>query len=310
MDRVRIFHIYDLAFFLNKKNTIFCLNNWILFTNNQLSFLKYLIDFFGLISTEITAVCFGSSRVYYWIGQIDVDSRLSSAWINWLIAGEDADSSTLPLLLEYLIKEAGEAQMKTLAVVLDETHWFCSAFRQIGFSVISKQTVWKITPPVVPCLENWREVSVDPFDEYDLFYQAQIPPLIRQLGSNWKKPRIYALKKENQVVACAKVEVIKNKVYIEPVFHPVIDNPGNALIQLASAVCAIPGMELRISIPGFQAWMTESLLNEGFQVESRQIVFVKNLAEKVYDPVPSFLFEQNALRPIGTHQYHTIEKAK
>ncbi len=311
MDRVRNFHIYDLAFFLSKKSTTFCFNNWTRFTNNQAGQARYLFDFFGLISTDVTAVCLDTARVYYWGAQIDVDSSLPSAWINWLMAGEKADNVRLPLLLEYLIQEAGEAQKKTLAVILDEGHWFSAAFRQVGFAVISKQTIWKMhLPDDLPYPDDWQEVVVQPFNEFDLFYQSQIPPLLRQLGSNWKSPRIYALKKDNQVVACAKVETDKNNVYIEPIFHPVIENPGKALIHLAASVSTVPDSELRVAVPGFQAWMTESMLNEGFQLDTRQIVFVKNLTEKAHDTVPSFLFEQNALQPIRTHQVHTIKKAK
>ena len=310
MARVRLFRIYDLAFFLDKKNKIFCLNNRIRFTNNQLSIKNCLLDFFGLISTEITALCYGSPNVYYWGGQVGIEKKFSTAWINWLVAGEKGENSNLPLLLDFLIKETGNEQMKCLAVVLDENHWFISAFRQDGFSIFSKQTVWHISSPVISGSEEWTAVSVNPFDEYDMFYQSQIPPLIRQLGSNWEKDQVYTIRKDNQVTACAKVEVLRNQVYIEPVFHPAVDNPGGLLIKLAASVCDFPDPEIRVSIPGFQAWMTDSLISEGFQIESRQIVFVKNLAVKITEAVPSFAFDQKSLQPIGTHQYNSIEKMK
>ncbi len=310
MARVRLFRPYDLTFFLDKKKEIFCLNNRIRFTNNQLSVKNCLLDFFGLISSEITAVCYGPPNIYYWGGQAGINNKFSTAWINWLIAGEKADNSNLPLLLDFLIKEAGNEQMKSLAVVLDENHWFSTAFRQNGFSIFSKQTVWHISSPAASCLEEWTIVSVNPFDEYDMFYQSQIPPLIRQLGSNWEKDQIYTLRKENQVTAFAKVEVVRNQVYIDPVFHPAVDNPGRLLIKLAASVCEFPEPDIWVCVPGFQAWMTDSLISEGFQIENRQTVFVKNLTAKVTETTPLFAFDQKSLQPIGTHQLNSIRKVK
>jgi hypothetical protein len=53
-------------------------------------------------------------------------------------------------------------------------------------------------------------------------------------------------------------------------------------------VCQSPEIEIRVAIPGFQAWLTESLLSEGFQIEMKQIIYVKNLTVKVTDEVMSF----------------------
>jgi hypothetical protein len=198
--------------------------------------------------------------------------------------------------------------MKYLAAVVDENQWFCSSFRLNGFSIYSRQCVWHLCASSIPTDEHWTSELIEPFNECDLFLQAQIPPLIRQIGNNWGNNQVYILRKNNQIILCAKIELFKKQVYIEPVFHPEAENPGNLLVQLASWVCQSPEIEIRVAIPGFQAWLTESLLSEGFQIEMKQIIYVKNLTVKVTDEVMSFAFDQKKLQPIGPHQYHAIEK--
>ena len=308
MIKVRLFRIYDLTFFLDKKSKIICLINRVRYTGCQLSLINCLLDYFGLTSLEISAVCYTSPAEYYWGGLASLERRGTTSWINWLIASEKADNLNLPLLLDFLVTAAGNEQMKYLAAVVDENQWFCSSFRLNGFSIYSRQCVWHLCASSIPTDEHWTSELIEPFNECDLFLQAQIPPLIRQIGNNWSNNQVYILRKNNQIILCAKIELFKKQVYIEPVFHPEAENPGNLLVQLASWVCQSPEIEIRVAIPGFQAWLTESLLSEGFQIEMKQIIYVKNLAVKVTDEVMSFAFDQKKLQPIGPHQYHAIEK--
>ncbi len=310
MIKVRLFRIYDLTFFLDKKSKIICLNNRIRYTGCQLSLMNCLLDYFGLTSQEISAVCYTSPAEYYWGGFASLEKREITSWINWLIASEKADNVNLPLLLDFLVKEAGNEQMKYLAAIVDENQWFCSSFRLNGFSIYSRQTVWHLAVPSIPTNEQWTSVLLEPMDECDLFLQAQIPPLIRQIGNNWDNNQVYVLRKNDQIVLCAKIVLVKNQVYIEPVFHPEAENPGNLLVQLASLVCQNAEIEIRAAIPGFQAWLTESLLSEGFQIETKQIIYVKNLTVKIADEVMAFAFDQKKLQPVGPHQYQAIEKKK
>ncbi len=311
MAQVRTFRLYDMKFFLETENKYYCLSNRTRFTNNQFSLTTCFLDSLNLLSSESIAVARGPYLTYYWGGQISFDMKKNTAWFSWLIAGKHSNNSNLLELLEFLVTKAGKAGMQSCAVVLDEGQWVTGSFRQIGFSVYSKQTVWCYKGELNSDGENWQSVSVTPFDEYDLFYESQITPLIRQLGSNWNQENIYALKKDGMIQATAKATAQSgNRVYLEPIFNPGVENPAKSMLSLAKQINHTTDQEVYVMIPGFQAWANDPFNEENFNLVCRQTVFVKNLAAKVVEEKPAIQLENGYLQPVGPANFQMNKKEK
>jgi len=300
--RVRPFRFYDARFFLDKEIKYYCLSNRIRFTTNQFSMVNCFLDALNPVAGSCLAVTFGSHLAYYWGGQAAFDNKNATGWFNWLAAGKNASNSNLLELIEFLTAQAGQEGMRQCAVVLDESHWVTGSFRQNGFGVYAKQSVWQFTGPFPSDLpEDWQSVTPTPFDEYDRFYESQITPLIRRLGSNWRQNTLYALKKDGMILATAKASASApcSRVYLEPIFHPAVDNPANLLFSLAKKLCSAGQQEINVLIPGFQAWVADSLRDEGFAPVSRQILFVKNLAVTAAEEKKLLPIEHSKLQPAG-----------
>ncbi len=319
MTRARPLRLYDLKLFLGKENKSYCLSNRIRYTICQISLFSWLKDTLNLYPNELAAVCLNERHQYHWGGQTSFDQKNAVAWFTWLLAGENASTANLSILLEYLIQEAGQAGMRRCAVTLEEGNWVTSAFRQLGFGVFARQTVWhkrqsskiesvseKTDPGII-----WQPVNITPFDEFDNFYESQITQSIRQLGSNWGKSSVFAVKKDHAILATAKVSANNSdRIYIEPIFHPGVEDPAGLIQLLADHVIKSTEKNIYVLIPGFQAWLSEAFAQKEYAPVDRQIIFVKNLAIDTAEEARKLPIEQQLLQPVGTGQYTITKKAE
>ena len=310
MTRVRSFRFYDIKFFLEKEIKSYCLCNRVRFTNNQISFVSALMDSFKLVPGESMAVSLESSINYSWCGQIRTSEKNKVAWFTWLVESSKAVNADLAALLEFLIQEAGLMGMETCAVSLNEGHWLTAAFRQVGFSIIQRQTVLRkiVSGNSVPV--DWEPAVLEPFNTVDLFYESQIPAAIKPLGRDWAGGNVFSIKQGDHIRAIAKVTDDRiNKLYIEPIFHPGEEEPAALIQSLAAQLLPAKSLEVRVLIPGFQAWLIDSFEMDGFETECKQQVFTKNLAVAVGEDALVRVAEKPVLQPVGSRQFTTIKKA-
>lgn len=309
MTRVRSFRFYDIKFFLEKEIKSYCLCNRIRFTNNQISFVSALMDSFKLVPGESMAVTMESTVNYSWCGQIRTSEKNRVAWFTWLVESSKAVNADLAVLLEFLIQEAGLLGMESCAVIIDEGHWLAAAFRQAGFSIIHRQMVLhKIVSGSNKTVE-WEPAVLEPFNAVDLFYESQIPAAIKPLGRDWAGGNVFSVKQDDHFRAIAKVTDDRmNKMYIEPIFHPGEEDPAGLIRSLAAQLLPSKELEVRVLIPGFQAWLLDAFEMDGFQTECKQQIFIKNLAIVVSDDSPVRVAENPVLQPAGSRQFTTIKK--
>lgn len=302
MTRVRSFRLYDTGFFLDKGNKFYCLSNRTRFTNNQFSLTNCFLDALNLVNPGSIAVSLSTPMSYYWGGQVSFDVKHATAWFDWLISGKNSNNSNLLELLEYFVKEAGQEGMHNCAVTLDEGNWVTSSFRQNGFGAYAKQSVWKYDGDYHDEMtEFWQLVTPVPFDEYDRFYESQITPLIRKLGSNWTQGNIYALKREGEILATAKATTDSSRktIYLEPIFHPGAESPARLLFGLANTLIGFFQCEINVLVPGFQAWVIDSYRSEGYFPVCNQIIYVKKLTAPVADEIRMLAIEKGTLQTAG-----------
>lgn len=270
--------------------------------------MNILMDSLNLVQGESTAVCVDTPAHYSWGAQIRGNERNKVAWFSWLIEGSKALSADLAMLLEFLIREAGLMGMETCAVTLDEGHWVAAAFRQVGFSIINRQLVMRKTVPASNETAKWEPVHLEPFSAVDRFYESQIPAAIKQMGCDWGGGNVFALRNGTEIRAVAKVtDDQTNKLYIEPIYHPGEENPSALISSLAAQLLPERELEVRVMIPGFQAWLTDAFEADGFTVEYKQQTFIKNLTVKMEEPVLR-VAEKQVLQLAGSRQFSLLKR--
>ncbi|NMA13095.1 MAG: hypothetical protein GX933_07945 [Chloroflexi bacterium] len=309
MTRVRSFRFYDIKFFLEKEIKSYCLCNRIRFTNNQISFVSALMDSFKLVPGESMAITMESPVNYSWCGQIRTSEKNKVAWFTWLVESSKAVNADLAVLLEFLIQEAGLMGMESCAVIIDEGHWLTAPFRQAGFSIIHRQIVLRKIVSGDKKAVDWEPAVLEPFNAVDLFYESQIPAAIKPLGRDWAGGNVFSVKQDNHFRAIAKVTDDRiNKLYIEPIFHPGEEDPAGLIHSLAAQLLQAKELEVRVLIPGFQAWLLDAFEMDGFQTECKQQIFIKNLAVAITDDFLVRVAENPVLQPAGSRQFTSIKK--
>ena len=115
------------------------------------------------------------------VGQVHQSSQISSAQIQFVLAGE-AQQDELTILLEGLCKEAGGWGAKQVIAELAPDSLIYPAIRQAGFRVFGKQRLYRFQEGIdsTSGVEgHWRIWNSNDIQAMRVLYQALVPPLIQ-----------------------------------------------------------------------------------------------------------------------------------
>ena len=115
------------------------------------------------------------------VGQVHQSSQLSSAQIQFILAG-DTPLGDLTVLLEGLCKGAGHWGAKQVIAELAPESPLYPAIRQAGFQVFGKQRLYRFQGEVNSAASfegHWRIWNSDDIPAMRVLYRALVPPLIQ-----------------------------------------------------------------------------------------------------------------------------------
>ena len=145
------------------------------------------------------------------------------------------DSPALAALLENLIKRVGERQARSLVAEVEESTYTFEALRKAGFSIYSRQRIWKTTstPEIDGQTTSWRRPkSKDEFAIHAL-YNNLVPALVQQVEPPyWDDKSGYVFYHQDELLAFVDVVTGPRGIWLQPFFHPETDQVAERLAEL------------------------------------------------------------------------------
>ncbi|KAA3646483.1 MAG: hypothetical protein DWQ07_09730 [Chloroflexi bacterium] len=218
------------------------------------------------------------------VGQVAHIRNLPFARFSFLAPESAIESTALPALLENLVQRVGERQARSLVAEVEESTYTFEALRKAGFSIYSRQRIWKITS--VPKMDRgetpWRRPKSE--DEFAIhaLYNNLVPALVQQVEPPyWDDKSGYVFYQEGELLAFVDVVSGPRGIWLQPFFHPETDQVAERLIDLLHILKPSAKRPVYIGLRSHASWLEASLENLDVEVGPRQAVMVKRLAAGV-----------------------------
>jgi len=222
------------------------------------------------------------------------------------------DDPNIGRLLDALGQAAGDRGAQHLIADVDEQSTIFEYMRLAGFAIYSRQRIWRLedtssqkglTETDAWCTDcdtdesaiNHLYLNIVPA----LVQQVELPPKIdRKDFSHWH---------EDELLGYLDVERGPLGVWVDPYFHPAIENLDDLLTAFLATYSDNQKRPLFFSVRSYQGWIGHALERLGFEPISDQAVMVKRLAVSVRRPALSPLPSVEGTRPEPTTPFANLE---
>lgn len=192
-------------------------------------------------------------------------------------------------LLEHLCVQAGKWGAHQVVAEVEEGHPLFQSLRRAGFSVSSRQRVWRMDANSIN--ENlpvkWRKEEEQDQQAIRRLQRELTPPLLLQIEQSAHPSTGMVCEVEN-IQAYINVDHGPQGIFLRPLIHPNVDEIGFKLRSFFQHLPNRRGVPVYISLRAHQAWI-ESVLEEiGASAGESQAVMVKHLAHfsRQESPIP------------------------
>ena len=221
------------------------------------------------------------------------------------------DSPVFTPLLEYLVKRVGARGAQNLIAEADEKTQTFEALRRSGFSIYTRQRVWKIAalPQGKTAETGWRQVG--PSDEFNVrrLYNAMVPALVQQVEpAHWERLRGWVLYKGDEILAFVDINTGPRGIWSQPFIHPELEDIDLHLADLVGRLGPLKQRPVYVCLRSYSSWLALPLQDLGAQPGPHQAVMVKRLAAKIKMPELSPLPTINGGTEPTTSYYETPAK--
>jgi len=218
------------------------------------------------------------------VGQVVHIRNLPFARFSYLAPEDAIQSAAVAALLENLVRRVGERQARSLVAEVEETTYTFEALRKAGFSIYSRQRIWKATQ--VSKVEGddspWRRPrSQDEFAIHAL-YNDLVPALVQQVEPPyWDDKSGYVFYQQGELLAYVDVVSGPRGIWVQPFFHPQIDQVTERINDLLMMLKPSSNRPVYIGLRSYASWLEAFLEDLDMEVGPRQAVMVKRLAAGV-----------------------------
>lgn len=215
------------------------------------------------------------------IAQVMYPLGARAARITFLLPAAAAQSPDLAELTEGLAWQAASWGALQLLAELPEDNPAFETFRRAGFSVYARQRIWK-WPSVRDSSGQprcWKLASPEDEQAVRSLYQALVPPLVQSAEpfvTRRLPPLIY--RQQGELLASVEPYFGARGIYLLPLVHPALGNPGELLADLPNILQPILGRPIYLAVRSYQAWLENILEEQGATVAPELALLVKHLA--------------------------------
>jgi hypothetical protein len=221
------------------------------------------------------------------IGQMVYRLGERSARLAYFTPESAVNTPDLNGLVESMAVQAGEWGAFNILAELPEDHLTLEGMRRCGFVVYTRQRIWRLPPPNgSPNREDlWTPVtSRDEIGLRNLFH-CLVPPLV-QGAESFPVQRLQGFVHHQRGEILAFVEGIYGPqgIYLLPLFHPTLENPGELISDLLLHLSPLMGRPVYMAVRSYQSWIESALESLQTEAGERQALLVKHLAhiQRVY----------------------------
>jgi hypothetical protein len=205
-------------------------------------------------------------------------------------------------LLEHLCLEAGEQGIQRIFAHLPEDGPEVEAFQQVGFSLYSREDVFRLVqmPSDLPHLERTVRLQ-QPTDNWGLqgLYTAVVPRLVQQAENltarrwgatpgSWlrqAKREGYVMEDKGEVIGYLRIRKGQTGHWLKMLLHPQAYERADELIeQSLSLLAEYPPRPSYCCLPRYQGGLRVPLEAKGFQLFASQCAMVKHTTVRVKEP--------------------------
>lgn len=229
-----------------------------------------------------TGVASGGNGAPKPVGQVHYHTGKRSARLAFLFPEQAARQEDVVLLLEQLAYEAGVWGACNVLAEVEENSPLYEALRKAGFVVYARQQIWqleKLSESHHGTAAAWQPaLSVDEIAIRSL-YQSLVPPLVQSAEAcpeSQGQNLVYRPEKD-ELLACGQVWLGPRGAYIQPLFHPGVNNTMELLIGLAAHIVPRPSRPLYLAVRSYQAELESDLTVLGAAPGPRQVLMAKYL---------------------------------
>lgn len=215
------------------------------------------------------------------VGQVVYALGEHSARLSYVLPEKAACVRGFSSLLEGLTYKAVEWGAFHLLAEVEELNPAFETLRRGGFSVYALQRVWQLLPQAdfAKSARHWQPAN--PMDEVVLrnLYHNLVPPLV-QGAEPWpaRRPSVLVLRQKEEVQAYVNVIYGANGIFMQPLFHPDVQNVADLLADLITAVSPQMGRPVYLAVRSYQAWLETALEQMNTRADARRALLVKHLA--------------------------------
>jgi hypothetical protein len=245
------------------------------------------------------------------IGQVRHITGQEDARFTFLAPAAAINPGSFSEVLEYLIKKLGEHKAQNLIAEVDETSACFELLRQAGFSIYTRQQIWKITkiPKHIKDGLNWREIA--PVDEFNArkLYHAVVPTMVQQVEPTpWEELRGWVLHQNGDLMAYAYVISGPRGIWVQPFIRTEMEDIHSQLIQLLAHLRPKERRPVYVCLRSYQGGMAPHLEALNAQVSGSQAVMVRRLTAAVKKPELARLPSINGKAEPTTPYNHSAEE--
>lgn len=239
-----------------------------------------------------------------WVGQFSYDHGERFARLSFVLPKSDLADEDFVRLFEYLSKVAGEWGAFSILAEAADASQEKNRLLQAGYACYGWLQIWKIIPRTIDrerTTPGWQicneedQLAVKLFTHQHFALQRQFT---ESFPKNLNNSRV--LKEKNEVIAWADCQFGIHGIFVKPVLKPNLESAAEVIQLLVSQLWQEFGLPVYVAVPSFQEWVNQAIEILGGQTWPRQSLFVKRMAQKIKEEVPSPLLNVIPKNNMGT----------
>ncbi len=280
----------DLAILHRLRSHGLCLDSQLDSTRGPDAFHDALLDPFSRSRNTCTLIDRSDDSIA--VGQFTRQIHQVFARLTFLGPVEALSLSPGLNLVDALSQAAGSQNIHHLIAEIDEHSPIFELLRQTGFAVYARQRIWEHTVPLSTDLErndvDWRLEADTDVTAIRSLYHNLVPGLVQQVEAPpSSNNRSLVHWQRDELLGYLELEDGPKGLWAQAYIHPAVEQTNDLLIRFLKHVKMSEQKPLYLCVRSYQAGLSRSLLDLGFDLRSDQAVMVKRLTAVMRDRVPA-----------------------
>jgi hypothetical protein len=215
------------------------------------------------------------------LGQVMHATTLPYARLTFLAPESALESEILPQLVEQLVKDIGERGALHLLAEVDEQSLAFESLREVSFAIYARQRVWRMKSQVAgPTINKcWQPAQQQDIIPVRSLHNSLVPAMVQQIESLPKDDfEGFVYYHEGDLQAYVEVKRGLRGIWVQPFFHPDLDDLTPVLKDLLTALNARRNQPVYICVRSYQSWLENWVEAMDAEPGPLQAVMVKHLA--------------------------------